>query len=411
MKNIGLSRRGFLKSAAVGAGAVVGTRLAGGGQLLGQANAAPLGPEKPALLIIHLVGGFNSLFVSADSLQGKFGITAGNHTLLPSGVGIDNTWANSMSGYVKGHLAAIGVRHGISAHTSARTADWSYMNRNSGLILANALGGTASIKAAIAGSGTPDGPHPPEGDVTLQNILDMKTTIDALGGGTPDPKTPDRTIAAKGITESQAMSQGRLGASPTSLTSLREGYGTVINTLNAPVQPFSFADLATAYGLGANATAVNSFASKMAAAELMITAGSNVVTVFDGGWDTHGDSSGTTVRNKMTSYVLPSLNAFLNRMVVDPTVAANSTLPGYNRNVVVCIFGDFARSLPGSDHQPNMTAAVMGRYVKAGTTGKTDANVGLPPSTPSTPGWWAYLAAVTKAPTTPFGANPHALVL
>jgi glutamate synthase domain-containing protein 1 len=40
-----------------------------------------------------------------------------------------------------------------------------------------------------------------------------------------------------------------------------------------------------------------------------------------------------------------------------------------------------------------------------------DGNVGLAAGTPSIPQLWAYLAAVTKTPGTPFGANPHALVL
>jgi uncharacterized protein (DUF1501 family) len=146
---------------------------------------------------------------------------------------------------------------------------------------------------------------------------------------------------------------------------------------------------------------VRSFASKFVAAELMVRAGANVVVLSDGGWDTHDDVDGTTVRNKMTSYVLGPMNTFISRMVADTT-----------RNVTLCIMGDFARSLPGSDHQPNLTATVIGRNVKQGTTGRTiPGTVGLPPGTPSIPGLWAYLAAVAKVPGAPFGANPHNLVL
>jgi hypothetical protein len=102
----------------------------------------------------------------------------------------------------------------------------------------------------------------------------------------------------------------------------------------------------------------------------------------------------------MNARIMPPLKVFLDRMI-------NRT----DLNVVVALFGDFSRSLPGSDHQPNLTATVIGKYVKQGTTGKTDANVGLAAGTPSIPQFWAYLAAVTKTPGTPFGANPHALVL
>jgi hypothetical protein len=71
--------------------------------------------------------------------------------------------------------------------------------------------------------------------------------------------------------------------------------------------------------------------------------------------------------------------------------------------------GDFARSLPGSDHQPNMSVTVFGKHVAVGTTGKTDANVGLSPSTPGMKGLWSYLAAVSGVAANPFGANPHPL--
>jgi hypothetical protein len=49
--------------------------------------------------------------------------------------------------------------------------------------------------------------------------------------------------------------------------------------------------------------------------------------------------------------------------------------------------------------------------VKPGTTGRTDSNVGLKAGTPSIAGMWAYLAAATKVSGSPFGANPHGLIL
>jgi hypothetical protein len=53
----------------------------------------------------------------------------------------------------------------------------------------------------------------------------------------------------------------------------------------------------------------------------------------------------------------------------------------------------------------------MGRYVKTGTTGRVDAQVNMQPGTPDILQMWAYLAAVLKAPASPFGPNPHSLVL
>jgi len=72
---------------------------------------------------------------------------------------------------------------------------------------------------------------------------------------------------------------------------------------------------------------------------------------------------------------------------------------------------DFARSLPGSDHQPNLTTTVIGKYVKVGTTGRTDAKVGLPAGTGSTQQMWSYFASALKVQTDIFGPNPHPLVL
>ena len=134
----------------------------------------------------------------------------------------------------------------------------------------------------------------------------------------------------------------------------------------------------------------------MAAAELMIRSGTNVVSLFDGGWDSHGDNNGALVRNKMTSYVNAPLNTFLTRMVQDPT-----------RNVTVVLMGDFARSLPGSNHQPNLTALVIGRNVKPGTTGKVNADVAVPANTPNVPGLWSLLTSLSGAAQKPFGNNLH----
>jgi hypothetical protein len=73
--------------------------------------------------------------------------------------------------------------------------------------------------------------------------------------------------------------------------------------------------------------------------------------------------------------------------------------------------GDFSRSLPGSNHQANLTATVIGKHVKLGTTGRVNADVGLPNGSPGIQGFWAYLAAVLKTADQPFGTNPHNLVL
>jgi hypothetical protein len=354
--------------------------------------------EPASVVTIHLVGGYNALFTSADALVGTFGISAGNYTAIGSGVAIDNTYATSMSKFTTDHMAVIGVNHGISSHSAARSALWTQNAANAGLALASAMGGTASIKAAVVG-GTliSEAPQSAFGGVSYQSINDMQATINALGGGAPDPRMPDRTIALAGVQGAQKMSANATAGSPGSLATLTDGYTAAVATLAQPVQKIDLPTLQSAYKV--TGTAVSSFAAKLAAAELMVRSGANVVSLFDSGWDTHGDTTGTVVRNKMTSYVLAPLNTFMSRVVADPT-----------RNVVVAIFGDFARSLPGSDHAPDLSVTVVGKYVKQGTTGRVDANVHLPAGSPGVAGLWAYLAAAAHAPSAPFGANPHGLV-
>jgi hypothetical protein len=370
------------------------------------ARADGLTGEKPAVVCIFLLGGYNSLFPSAGSFMGNgaFGVNAGNVADLGNGLIVDKGTLGTLPAFAKSHMASIGVRHGISDHGQANTADWSNGTRSYPLMLAAALAGEASIKAAAIGE-KPQAPLPAEGSVSMQQILDMSSTIQTLQGG--DPKAPKRDLAAKGLTTAQTLSSNRFKASPEKLVDMKDGYGSAITTLQKPIPPFDFSSLPGIYQAG---TQVNpgdgNFKSRMAAAELMVRAGANVVTVYSrNDWDTHGDRSGSLVRSMFTGNVLPALNMFLDRTLVSTDLATT-------HNVVTMIFGDFARSLPGSDHQPNVTATVMGKYVKGGTTGKVDGNVGLPAGTPSVPGLWSYLAAVAKCPgTNPFGANPHNLVL
>ena len=396
-----LSRRLLLQGSAAVAGGLAANSLMTGGGLLSRTAFGAVTPEKPALLLIFLNGGYNALFSSADSFAsaGTFGVTGSNVKDLGNGLVIDAPTFGTMPAFAQQHMAAIGIKHGISSHDAAKNADWSDGSRSYALMLADAMGGDAAIKCALVGGGNINGAKPAENGISMQTISDMKTTIAALGGAN-DPTMPDRGIAANGLIASQKMSGDRIAQSPMMLTSIREGYVTGVETLQKPVQQFNYGAMAQAYGMQATQTAVNSFTSKMAAAELMITSGSNVVIADDGGWDTHGDRDGSNVRNMMSSRILPGLNTFLSRMMNVP-----------DRNVVVAIFGDFSRSLPGSDHQSNLTATVMGKYVKVGTTGRVAANVSLPAGCPNVPGFWGYLSDATKTFNNPFGGNPHGLIL
>ncbi len=406
-----LTRRQLLKASAAVAGAAAAAPLTRG--LVGTAHAQAA--EKSALFIVFLEGGYNSLFGSADSfLSGNpetggpsFGVTSSNIQSLgegPNGVPLfvdKPTFGTLLPGVALTHMASIGIRHNLTAHEAAQDANWTSGGRSYVLRLAREMGGNAAIKAAVVGNGMPSGPRPAEGDVSFQSITDMRSTLIALGAPL-DPSVPRRDIATEAMTGSLYMSQRRLARSPRSLRNVADGLNASVETLRQQ-KVFDWdgpGGLATVYNISPDATAVTDFRRKVAAAELMIRAGANVVVALDGGWDTHGDRDGSQVRNMMSQRILPPLATFIGRMMNEP---------GYN--VVTVIMGEFARSLPGSDHQGNVTHTVIGKYVRVGTTGRTSGNVGLPPGTPNTDGFWAYLASVLKVPTQPFGANPHPLVL
>jgi len=388
----GFSRREWLQGLA---GVAAGAAFARVGLWPSVARAQTA--EKASLFLVFLKGGYNAVFGSADSFAGAgtFGVSGSNQLDLGNGLVVDKPTFGTMPAYALSHMATVGVKHGISQHGPAEQADVSDGRRSYLLQLAAAMGGEGSIKAAQVGSRSLPGPTPPEAGVSLQVITDMASTIATLGG-TADPNAPKREFSAPAMRASQFLSSQTLVKSPVMTKELGEGYAAAVETLEAPVKPFDFNELATAYGIGATATSVNNFTRQVAAAELMITAGTNVVVAMDNGWDTHGDRTASTVRNRMNSRILPPLNTFLSRMVGAP-----------DRNVVVAIIGDFARSLPGSDHARVMSATVIGKYVKTGTTGRVTSNVGLPDGTPSVPGLWAYLSKVLNSPTSPFGANPH----
>lgn len=396
-----VSRRLFLKGAASAAGAAAALRLPGG-QF--ERSAFAQQAEKSAVLVVYFGGGYNALFPSADSFlgAGTFGVNNNNTLNLGNGLVVDRSF-DVFPAIAKQRMATIGVRHGSSDHGEAQRLNFSSGTRSAVLMLASMMGGDAAIKAANVGPQNIPGPTTPEGGVSLQRITDMRATIAALGGA-QDPTIPDRDIAAKALIGAEAMSQNAYAASPKSLTSVREGLKASIETLQKPVRPFNFTEMATAYGLQATVTGVtDDFRTKMLAAELMVLAGANVVTAptrFD--WDSHGDRDGSAVRQRMTTQILPALSTFVNRMMA-----------ATDRNVVVMMLGDFSRSLPGSDHQPNLSATIIGKYVNVGTTGKVGANVSLPAGTPSVGGMWGMAAAAVKAPAaiTAFGGNPHGALI
>jgi hypothetical protein len=388
-----LSRRQWLQGMTGLAGAGAAARLG----LMPSTAFAQEAPEKAALLVVFLNGGYNALFGSADSFagEGTFGVTGSNQRVLGNGLVVDGPTFGNLPAFALEHMATVGIRHGITGHEAAQDHCFTAGNSNAAIKLAAAMGGEGAIKCVqLGGQGMPGG-REPENGVSLQTINDMKSTIAALGGIT-DPTVPDRGIAERSIGASRFMSAKTMVTSPRLTKTLSEGYGAAVETLQKPVKTYNYVSLANAYGFAPTTTAVTNFTTQVAAAEVMIEAGANVCVAVNGGWDTHGDRDGSNVRDMMNARILPALRVFISRMVADP-----------RRNVNVVIMGDFSRSLPGSDHAAGVSATVIGKNVRVGTTGRVDADVRLAAGTPQGLGLWAYLARLTNLPYQPFGSNPH----
>lgn len=407
MKNFKLSRRHLLQGTAALGGAM-GLGGAGSGSLIGEANAQTA--DVPAVLLVFLEGGYNALFSSADSFRGTgtFGVTGTNIMQIGSTpLFIDKaTYGTNLPTAALSKIACVGINHGISSHDPARNANFNNGSRSYPLMLAAAMGGNAAIRCAVVGSKVPYGPAPAEGGVSLQVITDMKSTINTLSGGTTDPTVPNRAIAASALTADQNMGGPQFAANPNSLAMLKSGYAAGITAMQQNQTGFNYSTLASAYGVSATDTAIGTnFTKQMLAAELMITAGARVVIAINGGWDTHGDTTGNTVRNKMNTSILPGLKTFVSRM-----------LAATGRNVTVAIYGDFARSLPGSDHARGISGTIIGKRVKPGTTGKmsvptASSGPSLASGSPAVPGFYSLLATLSGVSSNPFGTNPHGLLV
>lgn len=387
-----ISRRAWLK----GLGALTGSALA---SRLVDAKAAP-STTTSAVVSIYLEGGFNALFTSADSFvgTGAFGVSSSNVRDVGNGLVVDARSIGTLGDWALGHMAAIGNNHGISAHPAAQTSNFGDGSQSYAVQLAAAIGGDAAFKAVALGE-LPPGPAPAVEGTSLQLIRSMGDVSSALG---LDARTgaPGRADVARALRNAQRMSAPAIASNPGSLSFAKDAYATNLDALAKPPAVIDLAQIAASYGTSSGG-ALDLVPAKLVAAEAMLRGGTNVVSLQDHGWDSHGDRGGSTVRAKM-GQILPALRTFLGRLRSEPDLAA--------RNVTVILHGDFARSLPGSDHASCLSALVIGPRVKVGTTGKVSADVRLGERTGGSREMWSYLATVAQVGRNPFGNNPHALV-
>lgn len=365
--------------------------------------------KKPVVVLIWLNGGYNCLFSSADScVQDQvFGVTAGNVRELRNGLVVDASTFGTLPDPVLEHMVTVGVHHGHADHIGGVKVWWNRGGDGESmpLRLASALGGTSAFRCVSFL--VPPGSHRSADGVSLSVIPDLSSAL--LCTGAPvGPELPNRTIMGKGIERAIGLSRPTFERSPNMLREAWQGMHTAKDALLGAPQPIDWADIAQAYRLGSSLT-INSFASQLAGAELMIRAGSDVISIIDHGegslvgfgWDSHGDYDGNSVRTMM-SQRLPALSAFLQR-----------TLAMTDRQVVTAIYGDFARSVFDSGHAGGISATVFSPALQNGTTGRAiiaGPDYLLPPETPGVDAFFAFLSEAAGVPSS-FGPNPHAQTL
>jgi hypothetical protein len=170
--------------------------------------------------------------------------------------------------------------------------------------------------------------------------------------------------------------------------------------LNQPVPVFSYASVAQAYGFNSNNTAISNFTMQLAAAEVAIQAGANVINMVPmginfGDMDDHGDNSMQQPRSAFMSVMSGPLKTFFSR-----------NLPRSDINLVMTWQGDFWRTDSGTNHANCIGVPVIGPTVKAGNFAQASAQGPNLANAPPPNALWSTVAGLCGLSNSanPFGA-------
>jgi hypothetical protein len=390
--------------------ALVGGLSAG---LLARRGLSAPSPEKRAVVIIFFTGGFSSIFSAADSyLSGKrtgwFSVTPSNVFEVGGGIFVDKDTIGTLPPAMLAQMGVAGMNFGWSDHENGPRKPFVGLHPSTSnpVYLAQLLGGNAPLRYAHVGERLAIS-HPEYQGVFCTPVLDLAKTRALLLRETV-PGLPSATGESLAVVAAKRMSRRHLEKNPAALADYSSAADGLVGVLASTPPVLDWAEIASAYGIAPESATLKGMAEKFAAAELMIRAGANVVTlsvdratIEGGGWDSHGDPLHAKVRSEMTRLVMPTLPIFLTRML---------GLSGYN--VVVSMAGEFARTYaPNQDgHGSTLSALVFGKKVKNATTG-VEPITGLPKGDDAVRGYWALLAEAVGLEGKPFGTHSHQSLL
>ena len=272
-------------------------------------------------------------------------------------------------------------------------------------MLANAIGGSGAIKAAVVG-----GRHAPErrsaphrcNGVSLQPITDMQATIEAIAGAQNAPNLADRRAWRRASWPRRRCRRPPSTKTPGLARLRRSGphrrrSRRCRSRCSRSTRPSSI----TAYGLNGDEREQLQRADGGGRAHgaLGRRTSSSRRTV---GWDTHGDSNGNNVRNMMTQRIAPGLQHV-------PHAHGRRRHRGAQRH------RRHLRRLPPQPSRLGSPGEPRGARHRQDAQERDDRQDGQPRRsrrrTPrAIPGLWQLLSAASKVDTTPFGANPHAVL-
>ncbi len=403
------NRRDFVKSCS----AMLGATVLGGFPNSAWAQSA----KKSKVLLIGLPGGMSPFLGNAASFVG----TGWGGRAVTSNSEV--SWDTQVFSPIMATAAPFfGVAGGLGSGSHDGAKNFWYenndINKAFAVSLANAIGGTSPLK--VAGVGPDRIPEQRYEQVTnissFLQLIGNSVQQNTVPGATP--ASPNYKMEADLLKASKDLGDIILKNNLRSLNSASLGSSGIYDLAQKLV---TNPPLAAGTGPAATATvAVNptaimndygitspiitgSMNSKLAAAEILLRSGLNVVSVVDAGgtsaWDTHDDNDGSRARTLYTA-IVPALATFCRRMLGTPDM-----------NVTIVFLSEHSRITEKSNHGPHTAVPIFSDSLFAGrSTGICNSGGFLANPQPEQT-VRALVAELAKVSVNPFGANTHSRLI
>ena len=203
--------------------------------------------------------------------------------------------------------------------------------------------------------------------------------------------------------DASGRSQKIVSQNQRGLSSLIDGYDTLVQSMINPSLEINIDDITQAYQM-AGTSITNDFKTKLAAAEYLFRSGVPVACVGHGNgtyWDTHNDDSGTRQRQYFGE-MMAGLQAFTSRMLGTPEY-----------NVTIVFVSEHSRIPEISNHGPHLSSIVISDSAVGGASTGVTNNRGIIENAPPPKAFKSCIADLCglKGADNPFGPNPHAKIV